>query len=314
MLHQIIAKIEQAEIQTEPFRHLELFDLFPQDIFEQIISAPEVALGQQANDRELVNTLAAGGWKPIPFPGTTENVETYLKWHANGGKVLNTNTCEGMGITFRLFTFQSPIMLQVQEMLQSDEFKNAIAKKFGVALEEMTYDAGIQKYLDGYEISPHPDIRRKALTYMVNINPAPESEKMEYHTHYMRFRPERQYVGSYWQHNDSSERCWVPWDWCETVKQQRQNNSMVIFAPSNDTMHAILAHYDHLSNQRTQLYGNLWHKNPKPIALSPDWEHYVIGEKSAANLKRKVPDFIKKPLKVLTGRSSFAAGDRAVKT
>jgi len=314
VLEDIIAKIKHSEMQTDPFRHVEIFDVFPQDVLDRIIASPEVSFGAQPNDRALVDTLAAKGWKPIPFPGTTENVETYLKWHEKGGKVLNTNTCEGMGITYRLFDFDSPVMREVQDILQSEIFRNTIAEKFGVAMDEVTYDAGIQKYLDGYEISPHPDIRRKALTYMVNINPAAESEKMTYHTHYMRFLPDKEYVGSYWQHNESSERCWVPWDWCETVKQQTLNNSMVIFAPNNDTLHAIRAKYDHLTAQRTQLYGNFWYSNPKKIELSPDWEHYVIGENTQSKMKRRVPNVVKKVAKVLTGRSSFSAGKRDVKT
>lgn len=314
MFEDIIAKIEQADIQTEPFRHLEIHDLFPADVFDRITSAPEIAFAPMASDRQLVDTLQDKGWKPIPFPGTTENVETYLRWREKGGKVLNTNTCEGFGITYRLYEIESDILRELNEFLQSDAFKNAIAAKFGVVMDDVTYDAGIQKYLDGYEISPHPDIRKKALTYMVNINPAPNSEQLEFHTHYMRFNPDKQYVGTYWAHNDNSERCWVPWDWCESVKQQKANNSMVIFAPSNDTLHAIRAHYDHLATQRTQLYGNFWYKQPAEITLAPEWEHYVITEGADANIKRRVPDFVKKPLKVLAGRSSLKAGKRAVRT
>lgn len=46
---------------------------------------------------------------------------------------------------------------------------------------------------------------------------------------------------------------------------------MVIFSPSNDTIHAVKAEYDHLATQRTQLYGNLWYKTPPSVTQS-SWE------------------------------------------
>ena len=39
-------------------------------------------------------------------------------------------------------------------------------KKFNINTDSYRSDIGIQKFLDGYEISPHPDIRSKAITFM----------------------------------------------------------------------------------------------------------------------------------------------------
>ena len=150
-----------------------------------------------------------------------------------------------------------------------------LAKKFHVDSAECHYDAGIQKYLDGYEISPHPDVRRKALTYMVNINPNPTSNSEQHHTSYLRFKPEWKFVEQYWVGNEKMDRCWVPWSWCEIVKQQTANNSLVAFSPKNDTLHAVKAGYDHLSHQRTQLYGNLWFEDCGTSA-TPRWEDFVV--------------------------------------
>ena len=72
----------------------------------------------------------------------------------------------------------------VQEFISGVAFNETIANKFNIKLEECKFDGGIQKYLDGYEISPHPDIRSKAATFMININPNKESERMNHHTHY----------------------------------------------------------------------------------------------------------------------------------
>ena len=49
------------------------------------------------------------------------------------------------------------------------------------------------------------------------------------------------------------DRCWVPWHWCETIKKQTDNNSVVIFAPDDDTIHAVNTDYQHLDYQRTQI-------------------------------------------------------------
>ena len=50
----------------------------------------------------------------------------------------------------------------------------------------------------------------------------------------------------------------MPWSWCQTEFKTNINNSICIFAPSDDTLHAVKLRYDHLKFQRTQVYGNLW--------------------------------------------------------
>src|SRR6185369_4536536 len=115
------------------------------------------------------------GFKEIGFPGTTTDLNKYLKWHKDrkGAKNSYVETCEGMGVTFRLQkTEPGSILREITDFFKSDVFLNAIAAKFGLSLEDTYPDLGLQKYLDGYEISPHPDVRKKAMTYMININPA----------------------------------------------------------------------------------------------------------------------------------------------
>ena len=146
-------------------------------------------------------------------------------------------------------------------------------------------DGGIQKYLDGYEISPHPDTRKKAATFMVNINPSIESEENNHHTHYLKLKRSYAYVDEFWGGNENIDRAWVPWTWAETIKQQRKNNSIVLFSPSNDTLHGVKASYNHLETQRTQLYGNLWYKESK-VDKALEWEQLDLS--SQATSKRKI--------------------------
>lgn len=295
----VIDKIRNAEIISEPFRHLMLYDLFTPEHFSAITAVPEINIAGMRSDEELFDTLFAQGWKIISFPGCIVDHKLYLDWHRDKkGKVLNNSACEGFGVTLRLEAPKASVINELTEFLATKEFHETIAERFSIPLDRVFYDGGIQKYLDGYEISPHPDNRRKALTFMVNINPAPHSEKQNHHTHYLSFKNEYRYVSTYWEGSAERERCWVPWSWCQTEKVQTQNNSLVIFSPGNNTMHGVKADYDHLQGQRTQLYGNLWyHENP--VLPQADWEDLVIhpGAHRRQQLEaRRITDVIRAAL------------------
>ena len=113
-------------------------------------------------------------------------------------------------------------------------------------------------------------------TYMINVNSGLNSEKEDFHTHYLSFLDSFKYVQEYWKYNPKDDRCWVPWDWCQTIKQQTKNNSFVMISPYDDTMHGVRAKYNHLKSQRTQFYGNLWY-NQNPATTKPHWHDFVIS-------------------------------------
>ncbi len=273
----LLAKIEQAEFLDEPFRHLEIRDFFTDQDFASILEAPEIRIDGAADDRQLIEKLRALSYKPIEFPGTASSIGDYLAWRDDPGHLhTNIDTCEGFGLTLRLGQPSAGgIVEEVNAFFGSTEFRDCLVAKFGLDSDNVFPDVGLQKYLAGYEISPHPDVRAKALTYMINVNPDPDSEQRDYHTHYMRFTAERAYVEAYWRGNPQHDRCWVPWSWCETVKRQIHNNSIVIFAPSDDTLHAVKADYDHLPAQRTQFYGNLWYERIEKTG-KPVWRDFEI--------------------------------------
>ena len=128
--------------------------------------------------------------------------------------------------------------------------------KFDLKFETSIVTA-IQKNLSHYEISPHPDVREKGLTYLLNINKDSSIDNEPVHTHLLKFKKEWEFIYDYWKTNLSENRCWVPWDWCKTEKITNKNNSIVIFSPDIDTLHGVKLNYDHTKFQRTQLYGNL---------------------------------------------------------
>lgn len=253
-----------AEPFTEvPFRHLHIMNFLSEADFQAIVGAPEIAVQPVASDEALIEALHRIGYKEIHFPGTTTDLPTYLDWHRDRKRQegVNNGNCEGFGVTLRLQRApETPSLRDLDAFFRSPAFAETLARKFGLDTDACAFDFGLQKYLDGYEISPHADIRRKALTLMLNVNPAPESEALDFHTHYMRFTQAHSHVGENWVAKQHEERGWVPWDWCETVTQQRANNSIVMFAPADDTLHAVKASYNHLMTQRTQYYANLWYK------------------------------------------------------
>ncbi|MBV8068870.1 MAG: hypothetical protein JO270_03125, partial [Acidobacteriaceae bacterium] len=246
--------------------------LFESVDFREIVGSPKIFIRPVETDEELIEELHRKTFKEIPFPGTTTDIQTYLRWHKDpkmighhGEGDYGQGVCEGFGVTLRLENpHGEPALDELYGFFLGTRLWEVMAEKFGLDITKTYKDFGIQKYLDGYEISPHPDIRRKALTFMININPADQSEHIPYHTHYLRFKPERANIGEFWSNNPDVERCWVPWDWCVTKKMQTRNNSLVIFAPGNDTLHAVKARYNHLPTQRTQLYGNLWYNEHRP--------------------------------------------------
>ena len=95
------------------------------------------------------------------------------------------------------------------------------------------------------------------------------------------------------------ERCCLPWDWCETKFVQNKNNSIVVFSPNNDTIHAVRANYQHLHGQRTQIYGNFWYK--KKLTLKTiEWENLDLSRnRSSVKKQSSIKDFIPASIKQL---------------
>ncbi len=297
----IIDKIKQSPFTNAPYEHIYIDNLFSDEHFQQITQAPQINIKDVTDDEALFQQLFDNGYKIITFPGCVTDKDKYIasRRQPNHHDKERHSACLTSGITLRLATPEHSILAELKEFLEGQEFNTAVAEKFGLDFSNCTADTGIQKYLDGYEISPHPDVRRKATTFMVNINPHDNSEQLIHHTHYMTFKEDYKYVKDYWAQHDDVERAWVPWEWCETQSIQTKNNSMVLFAPSNDSVHAVKADYNHLASQRTQLYGNQWFKDTKPLKKL-EWEELGAKKftaKKDKNLKTAISGFMPKPVK-----------------
>lgn len=294
----LIRKIQISKMKKLPFSHIEIKNFFSKNDFSRLIASKEIKIDFASSDEELFDALFNNGYKIINFPGCIINKRKYINWHKNldRDEKYNSDLCEGFGMTLRLTKPQSAFIKELNDFLNGTDFKEALAMKFNINLNDVHYDAGIQKYLDGYEISPHPDIRKKALTYMVNINPDNDSENIEHHTQYLKFKEAFKYVQTYWEYNQNQDRCWVPWEWCEKVKVQNTNNSIVIFSPGDSTIHGVKAKYNHLNNQRTQLYGNLWYNNITTDGC-PQWKDFLIKSDRSNFLLEKMKALIPAKIK-----------------
>lgn len=270
----LLEKISKAQFKQKPYQHLYIENFFSLDDFNEIVGCDEIKINDKKNDQQLFADVFRSGYKIVNFPGCITDLDEYINWRNTKKTSVEFNpACEGFGVTMRLFDIGSKVIQDLNNFLLSDDFNETLKKKFNLK-KEYTVDCGIQKYLDGYEISPHCDVRKKALTYMININPHINSEENEHHTHYLTFKKKYSFLENFWSSCDNIERSWIPWEWAQTEFKQSKNNSIIIFSPSNNTLHAVKAKYDHLKYQRTQCYGNLWVSNYKDELTNYQWQDY----------------------------------------
>jgi hypothetical protein len=276
----LLEKLDAAALRSDPFPHIYLENFLDQGDFEAVVNSPDITLPTAGSVDELFSALDAASYRPVEFPGCTKSRAEYVAWLETALKPKNTHaTCEGKGMALRCTSPGSEAVRSLDAFFRSSELGDLLTERFGVSAPTQL-DCGLQKYLNGYEISPHPDIRQKALTWMLNVNPGRNTEENEYHTHYMTFQREWDFIREYWRDTSDAETCWVPWQWCETQKRQTANNSIVVFSPRHDTLHAIRARYDHLPAQRTQFYGNLWYR-PRPLTFQPQFRDFANGSRPA---------------------------------
>jgi hypothetical protein len=256
----LIEKIQATEFIKTPFAHLIIDDFLSKEHFEEIINGKEINIQGSEDTKELIDRLKAAGYVIQKFPGCTTSVSDYLDSIKKEHWKVDIELLEGFGIAFRLKRYSTPMAERLIQFLNLPEFKKCLLSKFQIS-KTTFIETAIQKYLDRYEISPHPDTRRKAATYMLNINPYPDSEDLKIHTYLLRFKKEREYIYEFWHKYPEIDRPWVPWEWCEISSVTSRNNSIVLFAPSNYSLHAVKLRYDHMDFQRSQVYGNLWYRS-----------------------------------------------------
>lgn len=270
----LLQKIRDAEFEKIPFHHLHIRNFFTEQHFNWIVSDEQIKRPRAANTRLLIDDLIEAGYVVQPFAGSIESIDDYLQFLQDRNnfdrkllKGQGTKILSGYGMTMRLDRVKSTLLSDLREFLNSDEFVSCLLEKFSVE-RKIRVETAYQKNLTGYNLSPHPDMRDKALTYMANIYTEHDSPLQNFHTHFLEFNDEYKYIYDFWKYNKGYETCWVPWSWCKTRKITSENNAISIFAPSFDTLHAVDIEYDHLRQQRNQIYGNLWYEDVPDVVDS----------------------------------------------
>lgn len=255
----IIDKIKDAEFSTEPFKHLYVENLLSDEHLNLFTKNSQVCFEHFTSTEQLIDHLLSNSYEIQKFPGCTESISEYLKHLKSGSWPVDTQRLEAFGLAFRLKKINDIKLKELVDFLNSPTFQQALIDKFEIVRPNVI-ETAIQKYLTGYEISPHPDVRGKCLTYLINTNTTDLAEQdTTIHTHLLKFKKEKTFVKDFWKNNYEYNTDWVPWDWCDSQKIISKNNTLVMFRPSYDTLHAIKLKYDHCKFQRTQLYGNLWY-------------------------------------------------------
>lgn len=139
-----IARVGAADFSETPFRHIYLDDFFSEEDFAKVTGASEIRLPAAVDDGDLFDKLFSHGYKIIDFPGCVTDRNEYIRCHKNRGVSRRINTaCEDYGMTLRLMKLQTPFIFELHEFLIGDKFRNALAVKFGIDLEQVTPDSGI---------------------------------------------------------------------------------------------------------------------------------------------------------------------------
>ena len=254
----ICQKIKDARFVNYPYKHLWIEDFLSEAHLNEILLDKQIHFDEVQSTKELVEQLSKLEYKVQNFPGCTTDVEEYLHHYENDSfpSGRKGTPIESYGITYRLTNTANNTIRELVEYMNGSEFKQTLEEKFNI-ISKTRIDTAIQKNLSHYEISPHPDVREKKLTYLLNINKDERAESLPIHTHLLKFKDEWSFIKDYWLNNKEKNTTWVPWGWCESCFQTRKNNSIVIFKPNVDTLHAVKMIYDHTKFQRTQIYGNL---------------------------------------------------------
>lgn len=266
----LLDRVRDAEFFDEPFLHLEINPFLNEQHLNDLMTDPDIHMPPFNSSRHLIKTLMTRGYEVQEFPGSITSIPTYLKEleenpdHSRQDSI-DLNEMVGRGMTFRLKetrsdTYGLKTYSRLLAFMNSEEWRVALLSKFNIT-RDTTIFSSIQKYLKKYIISPHPDHKTKALTYVMNINRDEEAAaRAEAGTNLFAIDPENQWVERVWK-NCSFERAWIPWRWASLAKTINENNNMLVFSPHESSLHGIHLNYDHLRWQRTQLYGNAFYRH-----------------------------------------------------
>ena len=126
---EVMTKIKNTEIVNEPYPHILIENIFPQDFYDDLL--------------EKLPTID----------------EYVAKSKYPGRKTLTLDSLEKLSQEKKFF------WEQMTNWLKSDEFANMLLKKFTIEKEGHS-DFFLHKDLEDFEVTPHTDLRSKLVTYL----------------------------------------------------------------------------------------------------------------------------------------------------
>ena len=258
----IIEKIKSAKELEYPFNHFYIKNLFSNEHYSLIQNSSQINIPVSKNIVHLINNLHKTNWEIMSFPGCVTDIKTYVQSIKTDNFVIPEEkyreTLSSFGLCFKLKNSDDEFIKQLVNFFKSESFINCIIKKLKIRTPTTYYIFDIQKYLSGYEISPHPDNRFKKATLMININNEELNKDCSIHTSMLKPKEQTKKIIEFWKENIEVERDYLKWNECEIVKTHSDTNSLLLFSPNNETIHGVKLKYNDLQHQRTNLYANIW--------------------------------------------------------
>ena len=148
LMDYILKKIEDAEIISKPFPHIIIPNFLEDYDLKNILDNIET---DHLNEIEKK-------YKKVHYPGAKSSTEELTKRPT------------GTGLVYALKEDYHKGNIKLNKILNSEDFKQTLFKKLNIPKNINGWNVyQINKDLNGYEISPHPDITGKVITYQINL-------------------------------------------------------------------------------------------------------------------------------------------------
>ena len=230
----ILEKIKSAKIIEKPFPHIIIPNFLEENDIENIIDNIEIDNLNQIDKK----------YKKVVYPGAKSATEEL------------TQRPTGVGLVYALKEEYSKNNIKLNKILNSEDFKNVLFKKLNIPINIDGWNVfQINKDLNGYEISPHPDITGKVITYQINLSNTDNLDNYDLSTKFHSIKPEcLKYIDALSKKN---KRPWGKWEWFDKGKSiPYKQNTFMAFAPSDISYHSVkLENYPQEKYQRTMLRG-----------------------------------------------------------
>jgi hypothetical protein len=255
----LLRRITEAPIEQDPFPHSVVHDCFPPDYYDDL----------------LAKMPARSSYTPAEYPGTGMFTARL------GGNLTKDQTENHHGYFFR-DPEKIPVLSNVIHFLRHEDFSRALLQKFsapgsrgtGAAIPADKHVAfsngrkdfhcqfGLYKDSAGFEISPHPDIADKIVTFLFYLYPREAVTTCG--TLLCRAKPGVDVSRLKTDYGESARKegragLWSGWEKFEGVKEVGQPNTLLVFAPNEISFHAV--RMSQATFDRTVLRGFIARKN-----------------------------------------------------